>query len=52
MLEALQKLDEARKAAQLQCQVAHERLREREQENQRMCVRASEALKTADARSG
>jgi hypothetical protein len=52
MLEALQKLDEARKAAQMQCQVAHERLREREQENQRLCVRASEALKTADARSG
>jgi chromosome segregation ATPase len=49
MLEALQKLDEARKAAQMQCQVAHERLREREQENQRLCVRASEALETADA---
>ena len=33
MLEALQKLDEARKAAQLQCQAALERLRERRLDN-------------------
>ena len=49
MLEALQKLDEARKAAQLQCQAALERLREREQENERLRVRAFEAQETADA---
>ena len=49
MLEALQKLDEARKTAQLQCQAALEQLREREQENQRLCMRASEAQETADA---
>ena len=52
MLGALQKLDEARKDAQRQCQAALERVRALEEESRRLGARAAEAQETADAAAG